>query len=168
MKNNKVILCQAIRTLGEIRGRKRLHKMLHITNSIGYSIGYSFDWANYRPYSNGIQVDLIFLRDQDIIIEREETHTNYKGYTYYPTPFCEEYINAFQQSDVPDLINILERLNNEDTNTLELWSSILFLKEQGEVGEQLVAFLNHLKPQFSPESIRTAMNDVEQLKIGVE
>lgn len=161
--NNKAKLCSVIISLGEIRGRKRLHKIIHIANALGYQVGYSFEWANYGPFSNDLHIDLTALRDENVISETQVNNHGYKEYIYQATELCHEYVNLFEDTEIPNIDAILQRLNKEETKSLELLSSILYLKGQGETGEALVAFLHELKPHFEPQRIRLAIPIADNL-----
>jgi len=138
--------------------------MLHIAQCLGYPIDYEFAWANYGAFSTELQHDLELLRSQGFIKEKTREIGDFIEYDYSPMENC---ISDLEK-EIPNLselfFELIHYLNEKDTSQLELWSSILYLLAQGDEGERLVTFLHHLKPQFDENSIRNALEDIDNLK----
>ena len=164
MEKKLEILCQTVGKLKEIKGRKKLQKMFHIAQCLGYPIDYDFNWGNYGAFSTELQHDLELLRNQGFIKENTKENGNFVEYDYYPMENC----NAYIGKEIPELkelfFQLIHFLNEKETSLLELWSSIFYLLAQGDEGERLVTFLRHLKPQFDEETIKKALEDLNNLK----
>ena len=164
MERNLEILCQTVGKLKEVKGRKKIQKILHIAQCLDYPIEYKFDWANYGAFSIELQHDLELLRNQGFIKEDTKQDGNFVEYDYYPMDNCNGYLEK-EISELSELFfKLISFLNEKETSQLELWSSIFYLLGQGDEGERLVTFLHHLKPQFDEESIRKALEDINNIQ----
>ncbi len=58
----------------------------------------------------------------------------------------------------------VKRLNQFSSSDLELFSSIIFLSKDGEEQEDLIPFLEYLKPQYHRDKIMEGIDVVGELK----
>jgi len=183
-----IMLCKIISSLGSVRGRKRFQKSMFIAKALGYPVPEDFIWGNYGVYSSRLQWELDSLVRDGVIVERNVAAAGQPPEYEYSVGsegnklldrvkalaaeaeeaglgLSEETdpISAIGNNEIEALTGFLQRTGGTPVRDLELWSSILYLRQSEKNDENLISFLRYLKPQYSVEDIRRGFGGVEEL-----
>lgn len=130
-----------------IDGRTKFQKIVYILQSHGIDFNKSFRYHYYGPYSAELQLEIEELASRGIVNEiTEEPKPGYITYKY-------EVSDASKLNDNIDLQNkedIIEYLNEKDSQELELISTLFFLRDKGIKNEnalkqKTISLKPHLK-----------------------
>ena len=184
-----VLLCRIVASLGHIRGRKRFQKAMYIAKALGYTVPEEFAWGNYGVYSPELQWELDSLAKHGLVLERNVAGIGQSPeYEYalgtdglrlldkqrtlaaksdeFDSPLVEgsNPVATFGNNEIEALVGFLRTLIGHPVNDLELWSSILYLRQSEGNMENLISFLRYLKPKYSAEDIRQGIAEVQELQ----
>lgn len=81
------------------------------------------------------------------------------------SPLTEESdpVSTIGNNEIDALVGFLRTLNDRPVRDLELWSSILYLRQSERNEGNLISFLRYLKPQYPVEEIRRCIKAAENL-----
>ncbi len=182
------MLCKIIAGLGSIRGRKRFQKSLYIAKALGYPVPEDFVWGNYGVYSSQLQSELDSLVRERLLVERNVANAGQPPEYDYSlgaegtklleraralaaeaeeagSPLIEgdDPVATIGNNEIEALKGFLQSMSDKSVRELELWSSILYLRQSEKNVENLISFLRYLKPQYSVEDIQNGIREVGEL-----
>ncbi len=144
---------ELVRTLEEVRGRKRLQKIVHLLKSKGFvEFQQGFVLHYFGPFSSRLASQLDLLCAARIVEETKEGDTYV--YRLRPDTGAEDRAGGRTAGlQNPAWVSFAKKLNNKDTPDLEAVSTLVYLRQAGFRGERLKAeFIRvkrHLKDRFS-------------------
>ena len=141
MSHDIQLVLSAFRCIKGIKFNKSLYehrliaqKLAYVMKTLGYTISSSFSWYLRGPYSHQLAEEMYSIENNQSV---NEDFTRIKM-------FVQEEIN--------------------DTNKMELIGSLLYLIREGgrslEKEDDLIFTLCSLKPQFSREEVKSAINKI--------
>ncbi len=183
-----IMLCEVIAGLGNIRGRKRFQKSMFIAKALGYPVPEDFVWGNYGVYSSQLQWELDSLVRDEMIVERNAAKPGQPAEYDYSVDAggaqllerakmlaaevgeagsslnqADDPVSCIGNNEIVALIAFLRKMSEKSVRDLELWSSILYLRQSEKNDENLISFLRYLKPQYSVEDVQKGIGEVEGL-----
>ena len=166
------IVCKVIDACGTLSGRKKFHKMMYICKESNYPIHETFKWANYGVYSSELSGEIEALQNSGFVNEVQSENSSYTTYDYTVSGDGKIFLDKMKEDllqncdgDLFDkFLNLVKRLNQFSSRDLELFSSIMFLYNDGEEQEDLISFLKYLKPKYSRNEIMKGIDVVGKLK----
>ena len=72
-------------------------------------------------------------------------------------------VSSIGNNEIVALIAFLRKMSEKSVRDLELWSSILYLRQSEKNDENLISFLRYLKPQYSVEDVQKGIGEVDGL-----
>ena len=166
------IVCKTIAACGTLAGRKKFHKILYICKELNCPIHETFKWANYGVYSSELSGEIEAMRNSGFVNEIRSESGSYTTYDYtlsdegkiFLDKMKEDLLHNYEGGLFDKFLNLVKRLNQFSPRDLELFSSIMFLSKDGEEQEELIPFLEYLKPQYSRNDIMEGIDKVKTLK----
>lgn len=144
---------ELVRTLEEVRGRKRLQKIVHLLKSKGFvEFQQGFVLHYFGPFSSRLASQLDLLCAARIVEEKKEGDTYV--YRLRPDSGADETAGGRTAGlQNPALERFAKKLNDKATADLEAVSTFVYLRQAGYRGKRLKAeFIRvkrHLKGRFS-------------------
>lgn len=166
------IICKVIDACGTLSGRKKFHKMMYICKESNYPIHETFKWANYGVYSLELSGEIEALQNSGFVNEAQSENSSYTTYDYtvsddgriFLEKMKEDLLQNYDEKLFDRFLNLVKRLNQYSSRDLELFSSIMFLSKDGEEQEDLISFLEYLKPKYPRNEIVKGIDVVGKLK----
>lgn len=166
------IVCKVIDACGTLSGRKKFHKIMYICKESNYPIHETFKWANYGVYSSELSGEIEALQNSGFVNEAQSENSSYTTYDYtlpdegkiFLDKMKEDLLQNYDEDLFDKFLELVKRLNQFSSSDLELFSSIIFLSKDGEEQEELIPFLEYLKPQYSRDKIMKGIDVVGELK----
>lgn len=121
----------------KIEGRKKFHKLAYLAQEAGEDLGLSFIFHYYGVYSPALTSDII-TAEQWKILKQEA-----KGWGYDIS--LNEESQVKHKDLLPETVELLRSLNQEDPGVLEVLSTIVYLDRKNCSGERLYSKLLKLK-----------------------
>ena len=155
-------IINAIASVGEISGRKKLQKMIYIAKSISFPFEEKFHFHFYGPYSEELTLRIEELCEMGYLNEKKEKEKGFVQYTYSLTESGEEFLRMYPV-DVPHLQECLGDMKEKSARFLELVSTIVFFRSEPK--EEVIEKIHILKSKqkYSLEEISEAYTYIEQL-----
>lgn len=158
-------ILNAVRSSGEIIGRKKFQKMIYIAKKLNFSFQERFEFHFYGPYSEELTLQLEELINMGFLNEVKEKKGGYFQYRYSLTPDGEEFVSMFENHVFDeDLADCLEDMNKESARFLELVSTVLYFETLPR--EQVYEKVQQVKSKqnYSQEEIEQAFQYIDNLK----
>jgi len=112
----------------DIKGRKKLQKIIFLLENKGMEAPYKYSYHFYGPYSAQLQDEVEFLVQQNFLEEINQGGTYLYKITDHGKEFKKQIDDNYGVSIDKDL---LLKLNNENSQFLEMLSTYVFLLESG-------------------------------------
>ena len=131
----------------EIHGRKKLQKIIHLLKSAGSDFSFRYRYHHYGPYSAQLQGEIGLLVEQDFLEEKSGNGV----YSYSITETGRKFKNMLEtKGDLSFQLDeiILDKLVDENTSFLEMFSTYVFLIESGDTRKQAEEKATQLKPHL--------------------
>lgn len=147
---------------GEIRGRKKLHKLAYLCQQAGTDLGQSFLFHMYGVYSPSLAQDIEVAELWNVLTE---TPSDSDGYVI---GLGEEKLEEEAASSKDDTrgFSIVAKLAAQPPAVLEVMSTIVYLGDAGYYGDRLEAKLTELKGHLS--SCFSRAYDLADKYFGIE
>lgn len=166
------IVCKVIDACGTLSGRKKFHKIMYICKELNYPIHETFKWANYGVYSSELSGEIEALQSSGFVNEIQSKNSAYTTYDYtisddgkiFLDKMKEDLLQNCDEKSFDRFLNFVKQLNQHSSRDLELFSSIMFLSKDGEGQEDLISFLEYLKPKYPRNEIVEGIDAVGKLK----
>jgi hypothetical protein len=116
--------------LKSVYGRKKVQKMVHLLEMSGDELPYKYEYHYYGPYSAELQEEIGFLVQQGFLDEK--SHDG--AYEYVITEKGRHFKSKLEKEGKYNVaINrqLLEIMNNEESQFLEILSTFAFLIDSG-------------------------------------
>ena len=124
---------------GEVLGKKKFQKLIYLAQEKGLYLGYDFGYHYFGVFSSEVESDL-HLGETFGLLKQEVT--NYCG---NPVKICLTEKNHIDDNEYENVLSTVSKLSKEESRTLEVLSTILYLKNAGYTGEKLSSNLQRLK-----------------------
>jgi len=142
-------------------GKTVIQKLIYFIQSRGLDLDYRFTLYTYGPYSPEL------MEDMDIASEN-----GYINMVYNPAYLG--YVISSGERDIEDdlltkeEINVIEEVMNNyagySAKELELRATIQFFHDRLEIPEKdMIPEIKEIKPKFSEEDIRSAINEMKEI-----
>ena len=156
-------IINAIASVGEISGRKKLQKMIYIAKSISFPFEEKFQFHFYGPYSEELTLRIEELCEMGYLNEKKEKQKSYVQYCYSLTESGEEFLRMYPVVNMPCLKECLEDMKEKSARFLELVSTIIYFRSEPK--EEVIDKIHTLKSKqkYSSEEISEAYAYIEQL-----
>ena len=166
------IICKVIDACGTLSGRKKFHKIMYICKESNYPIHETFKWANYGVYSSELSGEIEALQSSGFVNEIQSKNSSYTTYDYtisndgklFLDKMKEDLLQNCGEESFGRFLNLVKRLNQHSSRDLELFSSIVFLSKDGGEQEDLISFLEYLKPKYPRSEILKGIYTVGELR----
>ena len=166
------IVCKVIDACGTLSGRKKFHKIMYICKESNYPIHETFKWANYGVYSSELSGEIEALQNSGFVNEAQSENSSYTTYDYTVSDDGKIFLDKMKKDLLQNcdkelfdrFLNLVKRLNQYSSRDLELFSSIIFLSKDAEEQEDLIPFLEYLKPKYPRNEIVEGIDAVGKLK----
>ncbi len=133
-----------LKAVSVIKGRTKFQKMVYILQNKGLNFSEKFKYHYYGPYSSELQLEVDELVDREIFKENGEGY----AFKYEINNELEESIDM--DDEISSNIELIKYLVDQDYQSLELVSTIYYLKNSGYSKENILkGKLNILKPHLS-------------------
>ncbi|MEA1906162.1 MAG: hypothetical protein U9N12_04290 [Euryarchaeota archaeon] len=166
------IVCKVIDACGTLSGRKKFHKIMYICKESNYPIHETFKWATYGVYSSELSGEIESLQSSGFVNEIQSKNSSYTTYDYTISDDGKVFLDKMKEDllqncdgELSDrFLSLVKRLNQCSSRDLELFSSIMFLSKDDEEQEDLISFLEYLKPKYLRNEIVEGIAAVGKLK----
>ncbi|WP_042351108.1 YwgA family protein [Bacillus massiliigorillae] len=155
-------IINAISSVGEIAGRKKLQKMIYIAKKISFPFQEKFQFHFYGPYSEELTLRIEELCDMGYLNEVKEKKGGYHQYCYSTSKAGADFLELYKV-DMPLVEECLQDMNNQNARFLELVSTVLYFDELEK--EEVIEKIHTLKSKqkYTLEEIDEAYNYINQL-----
>jgi len=155
-------IINAVASVGEIAGRKKMQKIIYIAKKISFPFEEKFQFHFYGPYSEELTLRIEELCEMGYLNEEKEKKSGYWQYCYSISEAGEDLLRLYEV-DMPNLQDCLKDMNEQNARFLELVSTILFFDtlEKEEVVEKVQTLKS--KQKYTPEEIDEAYSYIDVL-----
>ncbi|MGN1387972.1 MAG: YwgA family protein [Bacillus sp. (in: firmicutes)] len=155
-------IINAVASVGEISGRKKMQKIIYIAKKISFPFEEKFQFHFYGPYSDELTMQIEELCEMGYLHEEKEKKSGYWQYCYSISEAGEDFLKLYQV-DEPNLKECLEDMNGQNARFLELVSTVLYFDtlEKPEVIEKVQTL--KAKQKYTLEEIDDAYRYIEKL-----
>lgn len=165
------IVGKTVDACGTLSGRKKFHKILYMCKELNFPIHETFKWANYGVYSSELSGEIEEMQNSGFVNETRSESGSYITYEYTLSDDGKIFLDNMKEDLLRNcegvlfdkFLDLVKRLNQFSSRDLELFSSIMFLSKDGEEQEDLIPFLEYLKPQYSRNEILAGIDKVKTL-----
>ncbi|MGN1400926.1 MAG: YwgA family protein [Bacillus sp. (in: firmicutes)] len=156
-------IIQAIATVGEVAGRKRLQKMIYIAKKISFPFQEKYQFHFYGPYSEELTFRVEELCEMGYLHETKEKKNGYMQYCYSVSEDGLKFLENYKET-IPNLGNCLKDMNGHNARFLELVSTVLYFEAapKAEVAEKI--FTLKSKQKYTMEEIEEAYRYIGELR----
>lgn len=148
----------------KIEGRIRLQKTIFLLKHLGLPFEERYKYLHYGPYSEGLSYEIKELKKYNLITETGGPP--HGPYFYKIEPSGKKVLKSFQdaklEKKIRELVGIIE---NYDPRTLELLSTVYYIKNAGYTSKEAWKSLRELKPdRVNDKSLKSSKELHKQLK----
>ncbi len=169
--NRKAFLAALLTQLGEINGKKSLHKLVYLARAFGLETGYSFRFHYYGPYSDALASDFERLLESNQVKLVDNSKYKYRlTDTFTQNASTQQSLTPDEQEKINKLIEIF---GNKTPHELELYATIYFIDHHEkyvlgngsaeDVSRNVLAKTHNVKPKYSLAEIEKAYKELEEL-----
>lgn len=156
-------LMRLFAALGQVTGRKKLHKMVYIAKKMNVDFEERFEFHMYGPYSEELTLRVEELCNMGLLDEQKEVRGAIVTYRYALNDAGRDFLR-FYDADLGHGEPILLRMDQENSRFLELVSTILYFESLPyEELKQKIASLKS-KQRYTEEEIRRGLAFVDELR----
>ncbi|MGM9927030.1 MAG: YwgA family protein [Bacillus sp. (in: firmicutes)] len=120
-------IIHAVKSVGEIEGRKKLQKIIYIAKKVDFPFQEKYQFHFYGPYSEELTLRVEELCEMGYLQESKEKKNGYYQYCYSITEAGEDFLHLYEL-DIPALQECLQDMNGQNARFLELVSTILYFE----------------------------------------
>lgn len=155
-------IINAVASVGEISGRKKMQKIIYIAKKLSFPFEEKFQFHFYGPYSDELTMRVEELCEMGYLNEEKEKKSGYWQYCYSLSDAGKEFLQLYQV-DEPNLKECLDDMNGQNARFLELVSTILYfdMLEKPEVIEKVQTL--KAKQKYTLEEIEEAYRYIAAL-----
>ncbi|WP_188207498.1 YwgA family protein [Alkalibacillus aidingensis] len=148
----------------EVVGRKRLQKMVYILKKCGYDFSERYSFHFYGPYSEELSTRIEELCNLGFLDEEREKEKGYYQYRYHLTDRGAGFLEQ-AEVETPDMIDVIDQMNNQSSKFLELVSTMLFFDEfsKDDVEEKVRTVKS--KQNYTEQDFEEAWKFIEELTV---
>jgi uncharacterized protein len=147
---------------GEIIGRKKLQKIIYIAKKLRFPFNERYQFHFYGPYSEELTLRIEELHNLGWLSEVKEKKGGYYQYRYTITEDGEKFLTHYNL-DMPDLNDLIHKMNEQSSRFLELVSTVLYFDDlsKEEVKEKVLTLKK--KQNYSEEEIEEAYHYIHTI-----
>lgn len=129
---------------GEIKTKKKLHKMVYLLQCIGEDFDQTYQYHFYGVFSPTLAADIDFAKKSGLILE---TDGDYLGTVFKLDP---DYSSSVSRTALlrPNAAELAKTLVSQEPRMLEALSTIVYLHQNGHRETKLQEKLSDLKPNL--------------------
>ncbi|WP_126428972.1 YwgA family protein [Brevibacillus marinus] len=156
-------ILRLVELLGEVTGRKKLHKMVYIAKKMQIDFDERFQFHMYGPYSEELTVRVDELCSLGLLDEQKESKGAIELYRYTVNELGREFLRQ-RHVDLGGGEELLLRLNEENSRFLELVSTILFFDYLPYDEMKAKVFTLKSKQRYSEEEFHKAVEFIAEIR----
>ncbi|UFJ40226.1 YwgA family protein [Brevibacillus humidisoli] len=157
-------IVRLVEVLGEVTGRKKLHKMVYIAKKMQVDFDDRFEFHMYGPYSEELTVRVDELCSLGLLDEQKESKGAIEVYRYTVNDAGREFLQH-QDVDLGGGEPLFRRMNEENSRFLELVSTILFFDYLPYDEMKTKVFTLKSKQRYTEEEIDRALAFIEEIRV---
>ncbi|HHW07277.1 MAG TPA: hypothetical protein GXX34_07075 [Clostridia bacterium] len=169
--NKKAFLTALLTQLGEVNGKKSLHKLVYLARAFGLETGYSFRFHYYGPYSDALASDFEYLLETNQVKLLDNTKYKYGlSDTFTWKASLQGSLTTEEQGKINKLI---ETFGNKTPHELELYATIYFIDHhekyvlgnsaEEDLSRTVLEKTHNVKPKYRMAEIKKAYDELERL-----
>jgi uncharacterized protein YwgA len=145
-------------------GKTALQKIIYILEEVfNVPCGYNFSLYTYGPFSSELAGDLDYLASLKGV---SVSWANSGGYHIAPGAEADYFIKKaekFLEKNMNEIDRVLNYFGEMNAKDLELRATIIFVFKNGKKkDEELVKEVSQIKPYFSIDQIRNAVDELKE------
>lgn len=121
-------IMRLVEVVGEVTGRKKLHKMVYIAKKLQVDFEEHFGFQMYGPYSEELTVRVDELCNLGLLDECKETKGAVDTYRYTLNDAGRDFLR-YHNVDLGHGTYLIRRMNEENSRFLELVSTVLYFEQ---------------------------------------
>lgn len=163
MLNDHARIIRLIEIVGEVNGRKKLHKMVYIAKKLQIEFQERFQFHMYGPYSEELTLRVDELCNLGLIDEKMESKGAIQLYRYSLNDEGREFLR-YHQVDFGQGETVIRRMNEENSRFLELVSTVLYFDNLPYEEMKNKVFTLKSKQRYTDEEVDKALQFVNELR----
>lgn len=156
-------IMRLVEVVGEVTGRKKLHKMVYIAKKLHVDFEEHFGFHMYGPYSEELTVRVDELCNLGLLDEQKETKGAIDTYRYTLNEAGRDFLR-YQNVDLGHGKRLIERMNQENSRFLELVSTIFYFEHLPEEEMKAKVLTLKSKQRYTEDEFQRALDFVEELR----
>lgn len=156
-------ILRLVELLGEVTGRKKLHKMVFIAKKMQIDFDVRFQYHMYGPYSEELTVRVDELCGLGLLDEQKESKGAIDLYRYTINETGRAYLRQ-RHVDLGGGERLFLRLNEENSRFLELVSTILFFDYLPDDEMRAKVLTLKSKQRYSEEEFDKALEFIAEIR----
>ncbi|MGC5325712.1 YwgA family protein [Brevibacillus sp. SYSU BS000544] len=152
-----------VEVVGEVTGRKKLHKMVYIAKKLRVDFDEHFSFHMYGPYSEELTVRVDELCNLGLLDEQKETKGAIDTYRYTVNEAGREFLR-YQNVELGHGTYLIKRMNEENSRFLELVSTVLYFDQLSFEEMKNKVFTLKSKQRYTDEEIDKAIEFIAELR----
>ncbi|MGD8190404.1 YwgA family protein [Brevibacillus ginsengisoli] len=121
-------IMRLVELVGEVTGRKKLHKMVYIAKKLQVDFDEHFGFHMYGPYSEELTMKVDELCNLGLLDECKESKGAVDTYRYTLNEAGRDFLR-YQNVDLGHGTYLIRRMNEENSRFLELVSTVLYFEQ---------------------------------------
>ncbi len=160
---NHAKLMQFFSVAKSVTGRKKLQKMIYILQKCNVPFEEKYQFHFYGPYSEELTLRVEELCNLGFIQEEKEEKKSFHQYHYQLTEDGKTFLHQFS-TDMPDLTDRVDLLNQQSSRFLELVSTMLYFENLPKQAVEEKIHTVKPKQNYSGEEIAEAWEFIQTLR----
>ncbi|MBO8165400.1 MAG: YwgA family protein [Brevibacillus sp.] len=156
-------ILRLVEVLGEVTGRKKLHKMVYIAKKMHLEFDDRFEFHMYGPYSEELSVRVDELCGLGLLDEQKESKGAIEVYRYTVNEAGRDFLRH-HNVDLGGGERLFKRLNEENSRFLELVSTIFYFDYLPYDEMKTKVFTLKSKQRYTEEEIQRGLHFIEELR----
>ncbi len=156
-------IMRVVEVLGEVAGRKKLHKMIYIAKKLQMAFDERFEFHMYGPYSQELTLRVEELCNLGLLDEQKESKGAIERYRYTLNDAGREFLR-FHDVDLGVGERLIRRMNEENSRFLELVSTILYFDHLPYEEMKTKVFTIKSKQRYTEDEIQRGVAFVDELR----
>jgi len=153
-------------------GKTAVMKIVYLLQQVKQmELGYDFDIYTYGPYAPEVTDHLDTLISNGFISSMIYNYNNYVGYQLNISESGRSEMKEISNNEKSNIQDILNFTDGKSAKTLELYSTIIFIKHLYlknkilcDQENDVISKVHEIKPHFGEETISEAYNVLSELK----
>ena len=156
-------IMRLVELVGEVTGRKKLHKMVYIAKKLQVDFDEHFGFHMYGPYSEELTIRVDELCNMGLLDECKESKCAVDTYRYTLNEAGRDFLR-YQNVDLGHGTYLIRRMNEENSRFLELVSTVLYFEQLPYDEMKNKVFTLKSMQRYTEEEIQRAMEFLGELR----